>query len=53
MFTVNTPILYIYSSVNHVLSSLLKTYLWMNNKKKDNGNPIDTSTVVPEMGVAY
>jgi hypothetical protein len=21
--------------------------------KKDNGNPIDTSTIVPEMGVAY
>jgi hypothetical protein len=22
-------------------------------KKKHNGNPVDTSTIVPEMGVAY
>ena len=45
IFTVNTPILYL--SCNKICN---KTMLFNLITKKDNGNPIDTSIVVPVKG---
>jgi hypothetical protein len=47
IFTINTLILYL--SCNKISK---KNVIQFNNKKKDNGNSIDTSIVVPVRGVA-
>jgi len=47
IFTVNTPILYLSCNKNCRKKKLFNLII-----KKDNGNPIDTSIVVPVRGVA-